>query len=145
MDWWKGISPIVLISFIYWWKGISPVVLIYFIYMFISSILEKLNRWKGNNNHSFVIDIKRLREQNVWHQDYLYISITMKITEYRKTADNIISNKTIHQMRKRLFHPIQEQHSIGGTTLDNDHIGPTYLYHQHCCTWGLQHLLAYLK
>ena len=69
----------------------------------------------------------------------------MKIKEHRKTADNIISNKTIHQMRKCLFHPIREQHSIGGTTLDSDHIGPTYLYHERRRTWGPQHLLAYLK
>ena len=94
MDWWKGISPVVLISFIYWWKGIGPVVLICFIYMFISFILEKLKRWKGNNNRSFLTNIKRLKEQNVWHQDYLNISTAMKITEYRKPADNIISNKT---------------------------------------------------
>ena len=69
----------------------------------------------------------------------------MKITEYRKTADNIISNKTVDQMQKCLFYPIPEQHSIGGTTVDNDHIGPTYPYHQHHCIRGLQHLLEYLK
>ena len=75
----------------------------------------------------------------------MYISIAMKITENRKTADNIISNKTIDQTQKCLFHPIPEHHSIGGTTLDNDHIGPTYPYHQHRHTRGFQHLLAYLK
>ena len=67
----------------------------------------------------------------------MYISIAMKITEYRKTADNIISKKSIDQMRKCLLQPIQEQHNIVGTTLDNDHIGPTYLYHQHRRTRGL--------
>ena len=54
MEWWKEISLIVLISFIYW-KGISPVVLISFIYMFISFILEKLKRWKGNDNRNLAI------------------------------------------------------------------------------------------
>ena len=55
MDWWKGISPIVLVSFIYWWKGNSPVILISFIYMFISFILQKINWWKGNNNRNLAI------------------------------------------------------------------------------------------
>ena len=55
MEWWNGISLIVLISFIYWCKGISSVVLISFIYMFISFILEKLSRWKGNNNCDLAI------------------------------------------------------------------------------------------
>ena len=69
----------------------------------------------------------------------------MKIIEYPKAVDNIISNKTIDQMQKCLFHHTPEQRSIRGTTLDNDHIGPTYPYHQHRRTRGLQHLLAYLK
>ena len=42
MDWWKGISP-------------NPIVPISFIYMFMSFILEKLNRWKGNNNDNLAI------------------------------------------------------------------------------------------
>ena len=37
-----------------WWKGISSII-IYFIYMLVSFILEKLNKWKGNNNQNLVI------------------------------------------------------------------------------------------
>ena len=69
----------------------------------------------------------------------------MKITEYRKTAHKIIRNKTVDQMQKCLFHPIPEQEDIGGTTLDNDHIGLIYPYYQHRRPRCLQHLLAYLK
>ena len=59
-------------------------------------------------------NIERLREQNICTK---YISIAMKVIEYRTTADNIISNKNIDQMQKCLFQSILEQHSIGGTTL----------------------------
>ena len=61
------------------------------------SISFILNRWKGNNNRNFIPNMNRLKEQNVWQQDYLYISVAMKITENWKTADNIIGNKTIDQ------------------------------------------------
>ena len=54
MDYWKGMSPIVLISSIHWWNGISPVMLISFICMFISFILEKWNSWKGNINEAIL-------------------------------------------------------------------------------------------
>ena len=33
-----------------------------------------------------------------------------------------------------------QQHSVGGATLDNDHIEPTYPYHHHRRTRVLQHL-----
>ena len=54
----------------------------------------------------------------------------MKIIECRTTADNIISNRTIDQMQKYLFHLIPEWHLIGGIFLDGDHIGPAYPYQQ---------------
>ena len=60
MDYWKGMSPIVLISSIHWWNGISPVMLISFICMFISFILEKLNRWKCNSKWSNFSNLHRI-------------------------------------------------------------------------------------
>ena len=63
MERWKGISLIVLISLIYWWKGISPDVLTSFICMFISFILEKLNRWKGNNWNLAILEHVYMRPQ----------------------------------------------------------------------------------
>ena len=101
---------------------------IYFVNLRIQSVYRKI----GTRNDSIFRHFSRS-------------AIIMKITEYRKTQDNIISNKTIDQMQKCLFHPISEQHSIGGTTLGNDHIGRTYPYHQHRRTRGFQHLLVYFK
>ena len=60
MDYWKGMSPIVLISFIHWWNGTTPVMLISFICMFISFILEKWNRWKGNSKWSNFSNLHRI-------------------------------------------------------------------------------------
>ena len=60
MDYWKGMSPIVLISLIHWWNGTTPVMLISFICMFISFILEKWNSWKGNSKWSNFSNLHRI-------------------------------------------------------------------------------------
>ena len=45
----------------------------YLLHLYVYIFSEKLNTLKGNNNHNFLPNIERLREQNIWYQD-LYLN-----------------------------------------------------------------------
>ena len=86
MEWWKRMSPIVFVSFIYWWNGINSVILIIFFYMFISFILEKSNRSKGNNNWSNFSNLQRseiLPESEISNQfHFTHVNVLLVITVF---------------------------------------------------------------
>ena len=100
MDWWKGMSRIVLISFIYWWNGISSVILISFIYMLLSFILEKLDRLKGNNNWS---NSSNLHQSDILPQseisnrfEFTHVNKLLVITVFRNFC------RVVYNVREKL-------------------------------------------